>query len=272
MDTKYMSTNFQMKHIILAPAFPQNTTEFKSVWVDEFTNWLRNNSVFYSIYLEHPETNAHLDINIWIAKGKRWDNFSRGLKAIVKKFIDSNPASQYQNFYRVSKMPPTEEDTLYLVGYNCKENRGIHNLPEEFRKAGIEYYEENMKTKRTREFMNTNPLTTKNIVAYLLEQSQDKNQTKPSKLVREMIKSGFSFVSISKQQMRKAILEFKLRISKDGELDKEEEAEIDLSYGLQQEFSDYFVLQQSYVRIKETISKYGHDPEKCLDLIKNEIF
>lgn len=262
---------FQLKHIVLSPSYPQNTTEFVSVWVEEFTDWFRNNSVYHSIFLEHPETNAHLDINIWYRKSQRWDNYSRGLKKIVKKFIEANPASEYQNFYRVSKVPPTHDDTLYLIGYNCKEERGISNIPEDLRKHGIEYYEENKKTKKVREFMNTNPLNTKNVVAYLLEQSQERNLTHAPTLVRDMIKSGFSFVALSKQHMRKALIEFKLR-STTTDLEKSEQAEFEINFGTLQENPDYFQTQVTLSRIKETISKYDHDPEKCLNIIKNEIF
>lgn len=263
--------NLNMKHIVLAPAFPQNTSVFTNVWVKEFTDWIRNNSVYYSIYLEHPETNAHLDIIVYFKKSQRWDNYSRGLKKLVKNFIEANPASEYQNFYRVSKIPPTHEDTLYLIGYNCKEERGVHNIPKDLRDAGIAYYEENQKTKKTREFMTTNPLNTKNVVAYLLEQSQDRNITHTPTLVRDMIKSGFSFVALSKQHMRKALIEFKLR-STTNDLEKSEQAEFEINFGTHQENSDYFLTQVTLSRIKEIVSSNDHDPEKCLNLIKSQLF
>ena len=83
--------NLICKHIVLSPSYPQNSQEFKEVWVNEFVDWIRNNSTYHSIFLEHPDTNAHLDILVWFPKSQRWDNYSRNLKKLVTKFIDSNP-------------------------------------------------------------------------------------------------------------------------------------------------------------------------------------
>jgi len=173
--------NLVCKHIVLTPAHPQNTEEFKAVWMNEFVDWFRNNTTYHSIFLEHPDTNLHLDVLLWIPKKKaeRIDNWSRSLKTICKKFVEANPASEYQRFYYISKIPDTAEDILYLIGYNQKERRGVFNLPDDFRNKGIEYYEENEKTKKTRKFMNTNPLNPKNVVCYLLEQSSELNIQDP---------------------------------------------------------------------------------------------
>ena len=211
--------NLLMKHIVITPSYPQNTDNFVKVWAPEFVDWIRNNSTYFSVFLEHPESNAHLDINVWWDKNKRWDNWNRGLKVIVKKFLEENPASEFQQFFSASKIPPTEEDTLYLIGYNQKEERGIWNLPEPLRIKGIEYYEENQKTKRVRKFMNTNPLNPKNVVCYLMEQSMSLRITDPSILVHRMVKEGFSFVSMGKKTMRKAVLEFKIRTNQSTQMD-----------------------------------------------------
>lgn len=211
--------NLSMKHIVLTPSYPQNTSNFVKVWVPEIIDWIRNNSMYFSVFLEHPESNAHLDINVWWDKKKRWDNYSRGLKTIVKKFLEENPASEFQQFFFASKIPPTREDTLYLIGYNQKEERGLSNLPDELKAEGLEYYLENIKTKKVRKFMNTNPLNPKNVVCYLMEQSMSLKINEPEKLIHKMITEGFSFVSMGKKTMRKAILEFKIRTGQSSQMD-----------------------------------------------------
>jgi len=256
--------NLVCKHLVLSPSYPQNSQEFKEVWVNEFVDWIRNNSTFHSIFLEHPDTNAHLDCLVWFPKKVRWDNFSRGLKKIVKKFIDANPASEFQNFYHVSKIPKTEEDILYLVGYNQKELRGTFNIPEELKERGIDYYEENQKTKKLRKFMNTNPLTPKNVVCYLLEQSSELNIQDPPRLIKKMIVSGFSFVPLSKQAMRKAILEFKLRTT--GNFEKHEEFELEQQNGCHLEYSDYFEANCLLNTAREIIAKSKSVEEKYEEL------
>ena len=67
--------------------------------------------------------------------------------------------------------------------------------------------------------MNTNPLNPKNVVCYLLEQSMALRITDHSELMLQMIKEGFSFISMGKKTMRKAILEFKIRTNQATQMD-----------------------------------------------------
>ena len=67
--------------------------------------------------------------------------------------------------------------------------------------------------------MNTNPLNPKNVVCYLLEQSMSLRIKEPSLLVTKMIREGFSFVSMGKNTMRKAVLEFKIRTDQETQMD-----------------------------------------------------
>ena len=39
--------NLICKHIVLSPSYPQNSQEFKEVWVNEFVDWIRNNSTYH---------------------------------------------------------------------------------------------------------------------------------------------------------------------------------------------------------------------------------
>ncbi len=197
-----------MKHVVLAPAFPCNTVVFVEEWVDKYADWFRNNTAYCSVFLENTESNAHLDICLWMEK--RFDNPERSLKNLNAKFCAQNIATQPNLFYR--KMPCNEDDILYVTGYNHKDNRCVYsNLPGEFVSRAKEYYAENEKLKRVRKFQNTNPLNVKNIVCYLLERSEDLSVKCPMTLTNRMLHEGFSFVALSKKNMRKAVLEFKFR-------------------------------------------------------------
>lgn len=244
-----------LKHIVLTPAYPQNTQEFKDLWVNEYVDWFRNNATYHSVFLEHEETNCHLDVNVWIPKSKDFTNWARKFKEINKKFLEANPASSYSNFYRVSKIPDTIEDTLYLIGYNIKEGKGVSNVPADLSLRGQEYYEEHKKTKKTRTFMNTNALTVKNVVCYMLEQSQDLGEKEPIQLIPKMIKKGFSFVPLSKNHMRKAVLEFKIRtglLDLDQPSISQEEYELSLINGCHQQ-DDYSHCAEQLDRIRDII-------------------
>lgn len=240
---------FHCKHVVLSPSYPQNSQEFKEVWVNEFVDWIRNNSTYHSIFVEHPETNYHLDILLWFPKTQRWDNYIRNFKKIVKRFLDANPASEFQNFFHASKIAATEEDILKLIGYNQKEGRGSYELPEPLRLEGIEYYEEHKKTCKIRKFMNTNPLNPKNVVCYLLEQSTSLNLQNPSKLIRRMVTEGFSFVGLSEKHMQRAKLEFKMRTGQT--LSNSEEFEWEKQMGCQLDIDQ----QEWFINLKDNERK-----------------
>lgn len=202
--------NLKLKHIVLSPSYPQNSQEFKDVWVNIFLEIFKNSTINYSIFLEHPDSNCHLDVLIWIPQKRDYSNWYRDskLKKTIKDFLDANPASNFQEFYYVSKVPQKEEDNLYLIGYNQKECQGLHNLPLDYVQRGVEYYEENKKTKRLRKFMTTNTLNPKNVVCYMLEHSQSNNIKEYKNLLNSMVSEGFSFVGLAEKPMLKSKLEW----------------------------------------------------------------
>lgn len=226
----------KMKHLTWCPCYPSNTQDFKDVWVSKYLDWIRNNTKYYSFYLEHPNTNAHVHALVWWPKETRWDNWCRGLCKINKNFVDMHPATKEKGlgkyFLGSHEVPEKRDDVLKLIGYNVKEERGCHNLPPDLVQEGVEYYDSIKGTERMSRLLNINPLNVKNVVCYLVEQCNATAITDPSLLLRKMRENSFSFVALSQKVMRKAILELKEKI---GTIKKWESEEMDISNGVHPE-------------------------------------
>lgn len=254
--------DLNLYHLIIIPAYPQNVEIFREEYVDKYCEVIRGTKAlsYYSICLEHKQGNLHLDILVWM-KG-RIDNSltakNSKLKKINAEFCHKNPATKDHTYFKVQKAKDKEEDILYLIGYNLKEQDKYswdQTIPPSLREEGIKWFAENEKTKKKHKFLNVNALKPSNLVCYMVEHYHDNDLPNVKETIMSMVKGSFSFVGISEKAQLKANLEFKLKTGQ--ELTNSEKYEFLKSNGLQLDIDKepWFIALQDNERKIRAINK-----------------
>lgn len=224
---------YYFKRIVIRPA-DVNIQVFRDTLMDSLINFYQKKYDYYSIFEEGGAKGLHLDINFWVSE-KQIKQFNKGkyneAKILCQKFCDVNPSSSSHIMYKPCQIAETRDNQLLQVGYNQKEGKGIYNIPEELVNEGVKIYDERKHLKHLADDIHipsTNALNPKNVVSYMLFERTE-TQSELLNLPFEMIKKGYSFVGLSKNVMRKAILEIRVRT---GELEKYTKQEIQEENGL----------------------------------------
>ena len=184
---------------------------------------LLQRSHYYSIIIEHEETNRHLDAVLFLPKSKRFNNFINPLYELLhKKFDNTNTNFEILIGGTRKTKQIKVADINYRLGYNIKEiedlgslekHRFWTNIDVEKLKEAKEFYEKEKTFRKTSENQIIN-LNKNNVIFHLIKY-YTKNKQKCEELETiqtEMISDGYSFVGLTRSSLRRAFLEFLIHI------------------------------------------------------------
>lgn len=236
---------------------------------------LLQRSNYYSIIVEHEETNRHIDAVIFLPKNKRFNNFINPLYELLhKKFDNTNTVFEILiGGTRKSKLIKPS-DTYYRLGYNLKEIEDLKthkgggalkkrfwtNIDNQILLEAKEFYvqEKTFRKQTENQIINLNKT---NIIFHLLKYYKEnkENIKELEEIQTQMITDGYSFVGLPRPSLRRAFLEFLIHI--DGQSSNHlEELNTDMKSSEGSLYSykrDYFELKHyiNSLPLNETILK-----------------
>lgn len=281
--------NLNYGHLVLCPS-----TMDLNKWeehIPTIINWIQSKkTIYYSISIEHEDTNRHMDIiifsksdinkNLLNNKGKQIN-----LRGIEEQYVTNNlPNTQfirkdqkacYWNYHNYTKDGKYTDPCKYLIGYNFKEKpkRNWNNLQLSTKDIAdaLIYYEEN-KTEKYKQIEDITVLNTKNATWQLLkyiEENKEKYKEDISELQVDTMKDRYCWIGLSRSVISKLFLQLKVMLNTADEHDKDmikldqvKEIPSDVSY--LQVFKNRPKNQRLYQLYKEGYLKQN-EIEKLLD-------
>lgn len=204
--------------LVISP-HPNDTGDFKARLPQLISLFQRKACKYYSISVEHPDTNWHLDIVYFINNERK--NFDRGIKKLLDDFESSHENTKtiktskgsdrgFQSFQNIKN---SIDDIKYRVGYNVKEDPDEYwrNIPDEFLDVCIRHYMLKSPEKKALNFPVIAPKAS-SLLEHMLQYKHNNPGVAYEELWLHMVKYGnYSFLNISEKVHKKALLELKLR-------------------------------------------------------------
>lgn len=263
-------------HIVLTP-HPQDLQLFEEN-LSKIVHLIQRAN-YYSITIEHEETNRHLDAVIFIPENKRFNNFINPLYELLHKVFD-NSNTQFERLIGGSKRTKKikKEDIIYVLGYNLKEVvlldgvlvdcRNWNNLETEKIKEAKEFYEKEKTFRKTSENQIIS-LNRNNVLFHLIQYFKKNPETKFEDLQIKMISDGYSFVGLTKPSLRRSYLEFLIHTNNHNNTHLSELADEMLI-----SFDTLYNIKVDYFKLKEFINNLFpcETTNKILTFCAKELF
>lgn len=205
---------------------------------------LLQRSNYYSITIEHEETNRHLDAIIFLEEKKRFNNFMQPIYQLLHETFDNSNTIFERLIGGTHKNKKVQQtDIMYRLGYNLKEiptqlllgetylpqgeqhksdsiPRHWSNICIEKQLEAKEFYEKDSKFKKktSNQIISLNPRN----ITFHLKKYYEENNCETSNLQVRMISDGYSFVGLTKPALRRAYLEMLLMTNNHSEMEEEE--------------------------------------------------
>lgn len=204
--------------LVISP-HPNDAGDFKARLPQLISLFQRKACRYYSISVEHPDTNWHLDIVYFIDNERK--NFDRSIKKLLDDFETSHENTKtiktsrgsdrgFQSFQNIKN---SVDDIKYRVGYNVKEEPDEYwrNIPEEFLDVCIRHYMLKMPEKKALNFPVIAPKAS-SLLEHVLQYKHSHPELEYHELYRHMIVYGnYSFGTVSEKVQKKILIECKLR-------------------------------------------------------------
>lgn len=205
--------------LVIAP-HPNDAGDFKARLPQIISLFQRKNCRYYSISVEHPDSNWHLDIVYFIDNERK--NFDRSIKKLLDDFETNHENTKtiktsrgsdrgFQSFQNIKN---SSDDIKYRIGYNVKEEPEEYwrNIPEEFLDVCLRHYQLKMPEKKALNFPVIAPKSS-SLLEHMLQYKHSNPEVSYDDLWYHMIKYGnYSFLNISDKVHKKAIIELKIRL------------------------------------------------------------
>jgi len=204
--------------VVLSP-HPNDAQDFKAMLPTIISLFQRKQCKYYSISVEHPDTNWHLDIVYFIDNERK--NFDRQLKKLCDDFEETHENTKTiktsrgsdRGFQSYQNIKNSFDDIKYRVGYNVKEDPDEYwrNIPDEFLDVCLRHYMLKSPEKKALNFPVIAPKNS-SLLEHLLQYKHSHPEIAYDDLWYHMIKHGnYSFLNISDKVHKKALLELKIR-------------------------------------------------------------
>lgn len=265
------------RRLVISPHKNDSCDFFKSSF-NKILNYLTTNKSieYYNISIEHPDTNKHMDITFFIAKGSRVDNTQRSINKILDKFEEEHVNTKTHETKTTTKgfrqwqvIKKEIRDIKKAIGYGMKEDpvENWNNFPAEFLIECKEYYFANTEKKKEEEFPVIAPRAG-DLLSCLLSYKHKHSNVPIEMLYKHMVEYGnYSFLNLSDKVQKKALIELKIRLQKN--LHEYEKRDFNYLNGLETNLTGMSGYETIYsirtILENETLSK---QPEKQLMELK----
>lgn len=272
-----MLKHLEAYSIVLTPHI-QDLELFEKI-IAKLINLLQRSN-FYSITIEHEETNRHLDAIIFLPESKRFNNFMQPIYELLHNTFD-NSNTIFERLiggsHKSKKVQQT--DIMYRLGYNLKEiptetlsgqtqyknetftdsiPRHWTNISLEKQLEAKEFYEAEKKfiKKTTNQIISINSRN----ATFHLKKYYEENEVKTNDLQVRMIADGYSFVGLTKPALRRAYLELLLMTNNHSAIEEEEIRDdmalsLDNITNIKNDLNKIFDYLKNYPNYNETINK-----------------